>query len=1108
MVYNFDEIFNVDELKRICQNFTQLTGTVTAILDLEGNIQVATGWQPICTQFHRINNETKKCCFESDTILAGQLQQGEKYTIYKCKNGLIDVAMPIIVGDKHIANFFTGQFLNEEPDIEYFKKQAKTYKFDEQKYLDALNKVPVYSEEQIKNTVAFLVQLTETIGNIGLKNLKIIENSKDIEIEKNKLKESEEKYRSLVEGSLQGVVVALNDPIRIAYASSPMETISGYSPEEIESFGPKELTELIHKDDRESFFKGFADRIAGKYVEPNKNYRLNHKDGRVRWIELYNTLIQYNNEPATQTIFIDITERKQAEEELRLNRILLRNVLDIVPVFICAKNLDGKFILVNKKLTDFYGSTVEAMTNVSHADLCEDKNELGAMLADDREVIESGKPKFISEETMENPDGSITVLETYKIPFTAHSQQAVLIAINDITERKQAEEELRLHSEMMKNMVEGVYLVGLDDVLIKYANPEFEKMFGYKKGEMIGKHASIVNAPTDKDPTETAKEIMKTIDDTGEWHGEIKNIKKDGTSFWCSANVSTFKHSKFGEVLIAVHADITQRKQAEIEMITAKEKAEESEEKYRKLVNLVQGGIWVIDKHNATSFVNPSMARMLGYPADEMHGKSLFDFMDETGIKIANKNLERRQAGIQEQHDFEFICKNGERMIASLETAPIMDKSGNYDGAIAAVMNITERKLAEVALNQAKEKAEESDRLKSAFLANMSHEIRTPMNGILGFTDLLKEQGLSGKEQQKFISIIEKSGERMLNTINDIVDISKIESGLVEVAFSGVNLNSLLDELFEFFLPEAENKNIQFSITKRLPEKNAIMKSDKVKLNAILTNLIKNAIKYTNSGKIEFGVSISSASSLTDLSNSTSSLSEQSESISKLKADNEPVEVEVYVKDTGIGIPVERQKAIFDRFVQADIEDKKAYQGSGLGLTISKAYVEMLGGEIFVESDEGVGTQFYFTLPFDASGNKTKDKKMGGSTIQQVMKKDLKILIVEDDEDIISYLRILLEGYQKEILISNTGMDAVEKCREHPDIDIIFMDIKMPGIDGYETTRQIRAFNKDVIIIAQTAYALEGDKKKALAAGCNDYISKPIKVDALKQMIVKYQKKN
>jgi len=243
MVYNFDEIFNVDELKQICQNFTRLTGAVTAILDLKGNIHVATGWQEICTQFHRINNQTKKRCVESDTILAGQLQQGEKYTIYKCKNGLTDVAMPIIVGDKHLANFFTGQFLNQEPDIEYFKKQAKTYKFDEQKYLDALNKVPVYSEEQIKNTVAFLVQLTETIGNIGLKNLKIIENLKALEIEKNKLKESNEKIRELLQAVEQSpaTIVITNLNGEIEYANPKFTQITGYTCKEALGENPRIL---------------------------------------------------------------------------------------------------------------------------------------------------------------------------------------------------------------------------------------------------------------------------------------------------------------------------------------------------------------------------------------------------------------------------------------------------------------------------------------------------------------------------------------------------------------------------------------------------------------------------------------------------------------------------------------------------------------------------------------------------------------------------------------------------------------------------------------------------------------------------------------------------
>jgi len=1145
--------------------------------------------------------------------------------------------MPIIVGDKHIANFFTGQFLNEKPDIEYFKKQAKTHKFDEQKYLDALDKVHVYSEKQIKNIITFLVQLTETIGNIGLKNLKIIENLKALEIEKNKLKESEEKIREFSQAVEQSpaTIVITNLNGEIEYANPKFTQITGYTLKEALGENPRilksgetsgqeytklwetissgkvwrgvfhnkkkngeyywesaSISAIKNKDgeisrylavkeditkqkkieqelitakekaeESEAKFKklsnltfegivlhqngiaidinlSFAqmfgytrEEVVGKNViklivkeeyhniisqKFIKNYALPYeivgikKDGTELPIEVEARDIESDNKTIRVAAVRVISERKKFEKELQKqnkeltiakekaeesehrHRLLADNAKDVI----WTMNLEGKFTYVSPSVEKLRGYTPTEVMNQSLKEVLtlESLEIATKLLGEAIESLKLGIPFIETHLEFEQPckDGSTIWTEaTISIIYNDEGEFVSILGITrDITERKLAEEELRLHSEMMKNMVEGVYLIGLDDVLIKYANPEFEKMFGYKKGEMIGKHASIVNAPTDKDPTETAKEIMKTIDDTGEWHGEIKNIKKDGTSFWCSANVSTFKHSKFGEVLIAVHADITQRKQAEIEMITAKEKAEESEEKYRKLVNLVQGGIWVIDKHNATSFVNPSMARMLGYPADEMHGKSLFDFMDETGIKIANKNLERRQAGIQEQHDFEFICKNGERMIASLETAPIMDKSGNYDGAIAAVMNITERKLAEVALNQAKEKAEESDRLKSAFLANMSHEIRTPMNGILGFTDLLKEPGLSGKEQKKFISIIEKSGTRMLNTINDIVDISKIESGLVEVSFSDVNLNSLLDELFEFFIPEAENKNIQFSITSRLPEQNALIKSDKVKLNAILTNLIKNAIKYTDSGKIEFGVSTSSTS--------------KNKAVSELVQGRSDI-LKFYVKDTGIGIPVERQKAIFDRFVQADIEDKKAYQGSGLGLAISKAYVEMLGGEIFVESKGGVGTQFYFTLPFDAGDNKTGDKKMEGSTIPQAMKEGLKILIVEDDEDVISYLRIVLERYQKEMLISNTGMDAVEKCREHPDIDIILMDIKMPGIDGYETTRQIRAFNMEVIIIAQTAYALEGDKKKAIASGCNDYISKPIRANALKQMIVKYQ---
>ena len=396
----------------------------------------------------------------------------------------------------------------------------------------------------------------------------------------------------------------------------------------------------------------------------------------------------------------------------------------------------------------------------------------------------------------------------------------------------------------------------------------------------------------------------------------------------------------------------------------------------------------------------------------------------------------------------------------------------NYKKLISSREKLKEANLK---LRKAIIKAEESDRLKSAFLANMSHEIRTPMNGIMGFAELLKGADLSGEEQKSYIEIIEKSGIRLLNIINDIVDISKIEAGQMNTSFSTTNIDEQLQYIHSFFKLETEEKGLQLLLKKSSNDNGTTILTDREKLYAILINLVKNAIKFTNQGTIEFGYE---------------------------KKENH---VEFFVKDTGIGIAKDRQNAIFERFIQADYNNKMARQGAGLGLSIAKAYVELLGGKIWLKSESEKGSIFYFTIP---CGNKLEENNANKIYIQDNQDnypiKKLKVLIAEDDKISKTLITKILDSFSKEILTAKTGLEAVKICKKNPDIDLLLIDMQMPKMNGYEATMEIRKFNKEIVILAQTAFSLEGDKEKTIEAGCNGYISKPIKKQELSKLLHYY----
>jgi signal transduction histidine kinase/ActR/RegA family two-component response regulator len=385
---------------------------------------------------------------------------------------------------------------------------------------------------------------------------------------------------------------------------------------------------------------------------------------------------------------------------------------------------------------------------------------------------------------------------------------------------------------------------------------------------------------------------------------------------------------------------------------------------------------------------------------------------------------------------------------------------------------------AELKLQKEKERAEESDRLKSAFLANMSHEIRTPMNAILGFTELLTmpDSEVTPEEKENFIKLINNSGNNLLQLIDDIIDISKIEAGQLKIIKKDFNLNSTLQDIQKSYLEIRKQKSkeqLEIKVNDNVLEQNISIHTDPLRLNQVFTNLIDNALKFTEDGFIEFGYEIKNKQELL-----------------------------FYVKDTGVGMDQNKKDTVFERFTKLE-DTTRLYRGAGLGLAISKSIVELLGGKIWVESVLNFGSTFYFTLPFHQVSDSNDFLKVSEDDLSYNWQNKT-ILVAEDEPANIIYIEEVLKITHARILKARNGKEAVQVFSENKDIDIIIMDIKMPEMDGFEATRLIKKMNKDIPIISQTAYAMPAEINKGLASGMSDYLIKPVKPKTLLSVLNKY----
>ncbi|MBN2349048.1 MAG: PAS domain S-box protein [Bacteroidales bacterium] len=677
------------------------------------------------------------------------------------------------------------------------------------------------------------------------------------------------------------------------------------------------------------------------------------------------------------------------------------------------------------------------------------------------ECIKAGASDYITKENLLRLVPAIEgALEKFK--FIKQKEQAEKALL-------ESERNFR-HSFQFSNV--GMCLVDLNGKFLR-VNPKLCDILGYTEAEL--EQLNIYDLTHKKDILKTKEFYSKSIKGKLE-SAELEKrfIHKDGSEIFAHNTISLAVDQQNEPLYFVLH----------IQDITQKHIDEDLIKKLSLSIEQSPIMLMITDTEGQIEYVNPKFLEVTGYTVEEVFYNYPRILKSGTLSREFYKVLwDTIKSGKTWKGEIQNKRKNGELYWDSSTISPVFNAKGEITHFLAIKEDITSRKKMEDELLIAKNKAEESDRLKSAFLATISHELRTPLNAIIGFSELMQAGNQDSKNVLEYSSIIYHSGKNLLAIINDIFDISLIEANEVKVYAEPFSLNGFLDELFDLFKNnrELKEKNLEFKIRKELLRGKDMIHTDKKKLKKIVSNLIFNAIKFTNTGSIQFGYYI--------------------------RRDETNNSLEFYVKDTGVGIPPDKYEVIFEKFRQADETNTRQYGGSGLGLTIAKKLTELLGGKIWVESELKKGTSIFFTLPYELLVDHDEIEIKSEDT-GKLNWSDKTILIVEDVDTNYLYLEEVLSETGIDCLWAKNGAQAVELYeRFNTSINLILMDIMLPDMNGYEVTRKIKEKDKTIPIIAQTAYALAGDREKSIEAGCDDYIAKPISQIALFEIISKYLKK-
>lgn len=771
-------------------------------------------------------------------------------------------------------------------------------------------------------------------------------------------------------------------------------------------------------------------------------------------------------------------ERRELSELLKENEEKFRKAFETTPdALSIVDKYTGNFLEVNDGFLEISGYNREEILSgkVKVADLLVDQEQISAGV---KSVDERGSLKN-EEVLIRTKSGKILPALISASLMELNGRKYYLVVSKNIEDIKKTEALLRKSEGDLKTLInatpdliqfkdgEGRWItannaaldffrqdeehcIGQSDVELSLKSKRFKDVFlkcaesdneTWKKEEMTRTN-EIIPQP---DGSEKAFDIIK-----------VPLYNEDGSR----------------QSILVYARDITHQKEMESTLI-------DREKNYRILFENSPLGIFTAKPDGTILEANEELLHILGSPSIEATKEiNILKFQPLVNNGYSNKFLRSCKTGETVKVELEYTSKWGKTKWLSSQIVPLKNDQGETEKIYTVIEDISERKSVEKDLIQAKERAEESDHLKSEFLANLSHEIRTPMNGIIGFASLLEGGELSEASGKNYIKIIINSANQLLRVIDDILEISKLETHQVALHPREVNVNDLLEGCFAVFDLKAREKKLPFYLEKTLDGEMAEIIVDDNKLLKIFDNLIENALKFTHEGYIKMGYALKG------------------------------MLLEFYIKDTGIGISPENKELIFERFSQEEKEMSRKVGGLGLGLSIAKANVELLGGTIGVESEKGKGAVFYVAIPFHPahpeklSLNKFIMKNQNKENASDVTV----VLIVEDEEINYQYIEFLLKHMKKKLKLLRAidGKQAVDLCKSNPKIDLVLMDIKIPVMSGLEATKIIKKMNQDLPVVAQTAYATPDDREKAMEAGCDDFISKPFERDEFYKLVKRY----